>query len=149
MQLSSTFFNQNKTADLVITQGQFNLKLKVKYAGAPKIAKAIEKVVSASMSEYAEIQRLVSKAETEQSEEMASCALLKSLEYNASLNEKLALLLVDGFFDDSNTIQLVDTDGCKELLQYFTSDSVKSIVEFASDGVNFGYEPLKVDVTEE
>lgn len=142
MQLKSAFFNTTLTEKHTVKQGQFTVDLQVKYAGSPKVAKHVEKCVNDSLGHYASIQRLVAMAETEQSEELSTDALLESLAYSATLNDHLLVHLVSGYFDDSGELVLLDEQGICELMEYFTVETVKGIVEFCSKPENFGLEPL-------
>jgi len=142
MQLKSAFFKQNLTEKHTVKQGAFTVELQVKYAGSPKVAKHVEKCVNDSLGHYATVQRLVSRAEAEQSDELSTQALLESLTYSANLNDHIVQHLINGYYDDGGEMVLLDEHGVSELMEYFTVETVKGIVEFCSKPENFGLEPL-------
>lgn len=144
MQLKSTFFKTTLTEKFTVKQGQFSVDLQVKYTGSPKIAKRIEKCVNDSLGHYASVQRLVAMAESEKSEELSTDALLESLTYSANLNDNIVLHLINGYFDDLGELVLLDDQGKCEIMEYFTVETVKGIVEFCSKPENFGLAPLVV-----
>lgn len=142
MQLKSSFFNTTLTNKYTVKQGQFAVDLQVKYAGSPKVAKHVERCVNDSLGHYATVQRLVAMAETEQSEELSTDALLESLTYSANLNDHIVQHLISGYYDDSGELVLLDPQGVCELMEYFTVETVKGVVAFCSKPDNFGLEPL-------
>ena len=142
MQFKSTFFNATLTEKYTVKQGQFTVDLQVKYAGSPRVAKHVEKCVNDSLGHYATVQRLVSRAEVEHSEELSTDALLESLTYSATLNDNIVFYLINGYFDDSSELVSLDDQGKCEIMEYFTVETVKGIVEFCSKPENFGLEPL-------
>lgn len=142
MQLNSSFFKTTLTEKYTVKQGQFTVDLQVKYAGSPKVAKYVEKCVNDSLGHYASVQRLVAMAESEQSEELSTDALLESLAYSANLNDNIVCHLVNGYYDDGGELILLDEQGVCELLEYFTVETVKAVVGFCSKPENFGLEPL-------
>lgn len=142
MQLKSAFFNTTLVEKFTVKQGQFTVDLQVKYAGSPKVAKHVEKCVNDSLGHYATVQRLVSRAEAESSEELSTEALLESLTYSATLNDHIVWHLINGYYDDLGEIVLLDEQGVHEIMEYLTVESVKGIVEFCSKPANFGLEPL-------
>lgn len=142
MHLNSSFFKSTLTEKYTVKQGQFTVELHVKYAGSPRVAKHVEKCVNDSLGHYATVQRLVANAEAEQSNELSTQALLESLTYSATLNDHIVQHLVNGYFDDSGELVLLDEQGVCEIMEYLTAESVKGIVEFCSKPENFGLEPL-------
>ena len=142
MQLSSSFFKSTLTEKYTVKQGAFTVDLQVKYAGSPKVAKRVEKCVNDSLGHYATVQRLVVNAEAEQSDELSTQALLESLTYSSSLNDNIVQHLINGYFDDSGELVILDEHGVSEIMEYLTVESVKGIVEFCSKPENFGLPPL-------
>lgn len=142
MQLNSSFFNSTLTQKHTVKQGAFTVDLQVKHTGSPRVAKHVERCVNDSLGHYATVQRLVSRAEAEQSEELSTEALLESLTYSATLNDHIVWHLINGFYDDGGELVLLDDQGVCEIMEYLTVESVKGIVEFCSKPENFGLSPL-------
>ena len=117
MQLNSSFFKSTLTEKFTVKQGQFTVELHVKYAGSPKVAKRVEKCVNDSLGHYATVQRLVANAESDQSGELSTKALLESLTYSSSLNDHIVKHLINGYYDDGGELVSLDEQGVCELME--------------------------------